>query len=179
MNEVIDYLVIFDLDGTLIRENSHLKVLNDYLPTGYRILYKVWAKIFPSSFQNLIDKKILEIPIDFISKEVFSYRRCFLDCIRDMKREGKRVIVVSNSPSVILCEISKQIGINCYHAPIKHKAEFVINNFKYNFLEIFTDSESDIDLIKLADKANIIGIKPKFKKYCLQNARFISEEKLQ
>ncbi len=173
MNE-INKLTVVDLDGTLIRENSHLKIINDYYKNSLSLIYKVWAKLSPISFQNYIDLKIKSIPEDFIYSEKFTYRENLINYVQKTIAEGDRLIILSNSPTIILNKVSKEIGIKCYHTGIGKKSEFVSNNFHYKYLEVFTDSLYDSDLIRMADKAFIITEKKEeFKEF--ENVIFFDE----
>lgn len=167
-------LIVIDLDGTLIRENSHLKVLNEYYQYNYlqKLIFKMYARVFPKKFQLHIDMLAERIPIVFIENVKFTYREDLLKILKT-KNLNERVMIISNAPQKILDCISHRLLIPAIHTDFGKKANYIITNCKYDYLEVYTDSVNDIDIIELADKAIIYtNNQNEFKRFMLNNIEF-------
>jgi hypothetical protein len=146
-------IAVFDLDGTLWVENSHLYILNQYYKTSFfnSIYFKILYKIFPWKMQTYIDRKIAPVPKDFIDGLNYTYNRDVLELLHKKEKECDKVLIITNAPAQIVAFASSKFSVTALHAPIGKKLNVLREYCSYNSLFVCTDNRSDHDLIKASN----------------------------
>ena len=159
----IENVSVFDLDGTLWKKNSHLEVLNCYFCTHFytSLIARFLSRFFPVLWQNKIDKKLKEIPENFIS--MFDIKK--LDINRDIlnlleeKRKKSKIVLMSNAPKEIVKNAGKYFNAETLCSGIGEKASVLKKNYVFDNLFVCTDNKSDSDLLEIADESLFINKK--------------------
>lgn len=149
-------LCIFDLDGTLWKENSHTDILNKHFHTNFfeSFFSKILRKLFPRIFQKIIDyiyeKNITEEDIKNYNPE---FRKSAIEFLQHEQDLGHKVVIASNAPDAIVKSAGERLGIESYRFPIGQKHE-IIRQFcdRYKYFKVVTDNVSDISLLRQADE---------------------------
>jgi hypothetical protein len=146
-------VAVFDLDGTLWVENSHLYVLNRYYKTRFfdSIWFKVLYKIVPRKMQKYINRKINQVPTEFIYRLDYTCKQENVKLLRQKENECDKVLIITNAPQQIADFAAKMFNVTVLHAPIGRKLEVLDAYCRYNSLFVCTDNRSDYDLIKVSD----------------------------
>lgn len=157
MNSV-ENLAVFDLDGTLWKENSHYEILNSYFKTNFykSFLFRLYRHFFKESAYELICKKYEKIPKDYASSFLIDFNDEILMFLRQKQREGYCCIIVSNAPLEILSSAANALNVPYLKAPIGKKKEVLDQNYAYKNLFVCTDNVEDIDLVEASNSRKII-----------------------
>lgn len=153
-----DKIAVFDLDGTLWKENSHYEILNKYFQTNF---YKsIWFRIFNHFFKKkmycFICKKYEEIPKDFVNSFSLDFDPEILELLRLKQEANFFCVIISNAPLEIISKASSRLNIPYLKAPIGRKKLILDENYSYNELFVCTDNKEDIDLIVASISRKII-----------------------
>jgi hypothetical protein len=181
MQKKFDKIAVFDLDGTLYRDNSHLVLLNRYYKTTIftSFLMKLIGKI-----SSLYQLQILyffydRIPLEYINQMIFDVRGKVYDVFIEKKNEGFLPVIISNAPYALVNFAAKKFMVEYWFSVQDEKKSIILNkNFLYNELFVCTDNITDLDVIKLAN-SHLICCKRKDQALfcdCLENPVFLEEE---
>lgn len=146
-------IAVFDLDGTLWAENSHLYVLNQYYKTTFftSICFKFLYKIFPGKMQTYIDRKIEPVSKDFIGGLNYTYNDEVLKLLRKKENECDKVLIITNAPLQIVDYAEKVFNVTALHASIGKKLTVLREYCEYTVLFVCTDNRSDRDLLRASN----------------------------
>ncbi len=168
-------LAVFDLDGTVWKENSHVDIVNKYYKYGTIIimLEKVLNRIMPGEYMQWLNNKFNKIPNHYIAQYNPTVNTNVLQLEEKYKENLWNICFISNAPLRIVQMAEERFGIKGYHADVGEKAN-VVENMSYDELHIVTDNISDLDIIEKAQKAIIIITKNNKKFF----TRYIKEKKV-
>lgn len=163
-------IAVFDLDGTLWAVNSHVDIVEKYynLSLGYKIYFKVYARIQEKKFLNYINLKYQNIPLDFINAYNPDFRETAVELLNKVKTVGYFPIIVSNAPEQIIKNAAKRLQLSYLVSPIGCKYEILTKSFKFETLIVCTDNITDTDLLSHAREKYIyvtLGTKKYFYKH--------------
>lgn len=148
----IPKIVIFDLDGTLWRINSHLAIINEYYRT--QLFTSLWAKIvsnlFPCFFEKILNYYYSKIPDEFIEKFNPSFRDSAVKILNKSVEAGFFPLIVSNAPQEIVRQASKRLKLEYLCAKRGKKAKVFEANYDCSILMVCTDNKTDCDLLNRA-----------------------------
>jgi phosphoserine phosphatase len=179
MKKNVEKLAVFDLDGTLWCENSHLVILNQYYKT------KLFSSYFSKGISLLVPKIHLyllhwlynRVPQKFVDDFSLPFRNSALELLNEKKREGYYPIIISNAPNKIIEGAARRLDIAFYRADIGKKDKVVKGNFKWDNLFVCTDNVSDTNLIYLSDTSTLYVNKNNVKLFeSINNAVLIKED---
>jgi hypothetical protein len=158
-----DSVAVFDLDGTLWRENSHLFILDKFYNTSFynSLYFKILYKVLPSLMQKYINRKIMYVPNEFIYRLNYTYNNDILNLLHK-KKQTCEVLIISNAPQCIVDYASHIFGIVALNAPIGKKLQILKSYCSFNHLFVCTDNRADCDLLSVADDFYFIKKKDKF-----------------
>lgn len=167
----MDRLAVFDLDGTLWKENSHSDIINKYYNYNAIQIFmsKIFNRITPHRYMKWLNTKFDGIPDDFVSMYNPTVDVRTLQMLENYKISRWNVCIISNAPLRIVKMAERRFGVCGYHAEIGNKSG-VLDTLKYDELNVVTDNVSDLDIIKKADKAFVV-ITEKNRNYFLQYIR--------
>lgn len=178
-------ICIFDLDGTLIENNSHVDIVRKYYfqRIGFfvGIIEAVLAAIMPSKYQKYLDGMIKNIPDDYIKKYKFKYRESALSLLKRYKENNFKIIIISNAPDIIVKKASNELGVSGVSAPVGKK-QLILGDYKIKneYIVVITDNTTDIDLINISDES-VIYVNKKTIKYFMdklsdnKNVKYITK----
>lgn len=154
----IENLAVFDLDGTLWKENSHYEILNLYFKTNFykSFLFRLYRHFFKKNAYKLICKKYEKIPKDYASSFLLDFNDEIAMLLRQKQTEGYCCIIVSNAPLEILISAANSLNVPYLKAPIGKKKEILDQNYIYKNLFVCTDNIEDIDLVEASNSRKII-----------------------
>ncbi|WP_158560808.1 HAD family hydrolase [Paenibacillus contaminans] len=154
-------LAVFDLDGTLYKCNSHIELLNQ----RYRarifdsIFLKAFGKVYSRGYMKLLHYFYNRVPIGYIKKFNPEFRESALEFLKEKKREGYCVVIVSNAPKELIEVAAKRLKLKWLRAEIGQKNKVVLENYSFDKLFVCTDNLSDIDLLDIAHERVIYATK--------------------
>lgn len=154
-------IAIFDLDGTLWKENSHIEILNSYFNTKFysSFLYRGISHFFRKQMYKFICEKYKKIPKNYSLNFELPFNQEILQLLNEMQSEGWFILIISNAPYEIAFHASERLNVPFLSAPIGKKKEVLDENYSYNHLFVCTDNPDDIDLIKISEKRRLIWTK--------------------
>lgn len=167
MNPLIcEKVAVFDFDHTLCEGNSHLMVLRDYFQTGcFESVYmKLYGRLFPKNYQLYLDKKISEVPFEYVSEYSFPIRKTAFNYLKEKKEQGYYCIIISFAPESIIRAISKQLQIDAVRSSHLRKDRCLDERITYKELFVCTDNIEDCCLLDKADE-KVIYITKKTKSF--------------
>ena len=157
-----DKICVFDLDGTLWKENSHVDIVQKYNNTcevGKKI-EKVFALFFPNLYLKYLLERYNKVPFDFIQDYEPPFRKSAIEIFEDKAADGYQIICISNAPLEIIKKAGERLGIKAYKAPIGKKDIILKEKYiTWNKLVVVTDNVSDESILKLSDEAYIYTTK--------------------
>lgn len=151
-------IAVFDLDGTLWKENSHYEILCEYFGTNFykSLFFRVFRRFFAKCAYQFICKKYEEIPKEY----AYSFLLCFdseiVSLLKSKQGEGFFCVIVSNAPQEIIINAASKLNVAYLKAPIGSKKIVLDENFSYKKLFVCTDNIEDIDLVSASDSRKII-----------------------
>lgn len=166
------FVWVFDLDGTLWKENSHVFIVERHL--GYKkytnVLARLWCKIDFFSYMVALNKDYLKVSKEEIDAFLPSIIKITSGMLTEAKNNNEQVIILSSAPSGIVKKAEKLFGVPSYHADIGKKANKLLELLGSNKdIYVVTDNLSDLDLIELSAKTYFrvtrAGYKKKLIKY--------------
>lgn len=151
-------ICVFDLDGTLWKENSHIDIIHKYMKKSKleKIIEKLYAFFGAKSYMNYLSRMYKKIPIDYIYNYAPPFRKTAIDILNKKCSEGYKIICISNAPEEIVREAGKRLGVEAYKAPIGKKELILKEKFPVRKnLTVVTDNISDKSILKMADEGYI------------------------
>lgn len=149
-------LAIFDLDGTIWKENSHTDIVDKYYGIkANSLLMKLYRHMLPDIYMKWLNYKFDKIPSLYIQKYKPTLNMQVIDLIKEYQKEGWKCIIISNAPQRIVDMAEKRFLIKAYHGAISNKSQ-ILKRMNYAKLNVITDNISDYDLIAKADYSIII-----------------------
>lgn len=145
---------IFDLDGTLWEENSHVSIVEKHLGRKKytNLLSRIWCRFFFDSFMESLNRDYRDVPQENIKNFNPHIVTETSEMVRNALKRGEKVIIISSAPVEIVEKAQEMFGVPAYHAEIGKKAEIYkcigVNSNKVN---VVTDNVSDKDLIEISD----------------------------
>lgn len=146
-------VAVFDLDGTLWLENSHIDILNRYYHTKRfsSLMSRFINRLFPALFLRYLYRMYEDIPRKFIEQ----YEPRFLDrtvnLASDCDRNGYFVMIISNAPEEIVRNAAKRLSLPYLRTDRADKYKELVKRFEFGKLFVCTDNLSDADLLVHAD----------------------------
>ncbi len=149
-------ICVFDLDGSIWAENSHVSVVESYL--GKRkysgLLGRVKAKLDFSATMKALNADYVRIPSAAVQKFSPHYREEALTLLKQFQEDGYVCFMVSNAPTEIIQIAERKLQIKGYHAAIRDKLNVLKTIYStWEELVVITDNLSDADLLAVADRA--------------------------
>lgn len=153
-----DKIAVFDLDGTLWKENSHIEILNAYYHTQFftSIIFRGISHFFRPQMYKLICRLYDKIPKDYALSFELPFNSEILELLRNMQQDGWFVLIVTNAPYEIGFHAAERLKIPFLKAPIGHKKDILDKSYRYKSLFVCTDNIDDIDLIEASISCKII-----------------------
>lgn len=150
-------LVVFDLDGTLWFNNSHVDLVYSYYKLKKIHIYtvKVLGKLSHKYHMKFLNEKFDNIPDEFINSFEPQWNEMLLGILNKEKDAGANVIVITNAPERLSNFAQKKLNIPVYHAEIGRKDE-VLNKFSYDELSVFSDNKTDYNIMREADFVGLV-----------------------
>jgi phosphoserine phosphatase len=176
----VDKLAVFDLDGTLWKENSHIVILNQYYKTVFFNSYisKAIALIFPKLYMNMLFNLYNRIPEEYIGNFSLPFRNSAIELLEQKKQEGYQILIISNAPKSIVSGAAKRLNLQFYRAEIGKKDTVLKEIYKWNKLFVCTDNSTDINIIHLADTCILYTNKNNYKLFQTLNNATLNKEDL-
>lgn len=174
----MEKIAVFDLDGTLYKENSHIEILSEFYKTNiYKsLILKIFYKIFPKYTLKILKKQYDLIPNNFKRSFILPFRESALRLLEKKRREGYKIIIISNAPFRLVENAAKKLNVTFEIANIGEKDK-VLKKYFYKKLMVCSDNTTDINILKLANEKYIYikdkKIKRKFKN--VKEAFFLEE----
>jgi len=163
---------IFDLDGTLWEENSHVCIVEQHLrwKKYTNFLSRIWCRLDFDSFMTSLNRDYTNITEEDIKKfnpHIVSKTNELLKAALERKDE---IFIISSAPVEIIEKAKNIFGVPSYHAEIGKKKELCDTlNIKNKSLIVVTDNVSDLDLIRISDKTYFRLKKAKNKKKLIEH----------
>lgn len=156
--KTISKIAIFDLDGTLYFENSHMKIIQQYYTLGFVliIILRVIAYLFPVVHMMLLNILYDGIDIKYKSNFLLPFRPEIIAILKQKKEEGFVPIIVSNAPFELVRSAALQLGIDFLQAPIGNKAKVFLGRYFSEDIFVCTDNYTDKDILDMADNRVIL-----------------------
>lgn len=84
----MEKIAVFDLDGTLYEENSHIEILSKFYKTNiYKsLILKIFYKIFPKYTLKILKKQYDLIPSNFKKNFILPFRESALKLLEKKKK---------------------------------------------------------------------------------------------
>lgn len=165
--ETKNKIAVFDLDGTLWKENSHIEICNAYYKTKFftSFIYRAISHFFRKQMYQFLWYCYRRIPKDFVSHFNLQFDCEMLYLIEQKQNEGFFCLIISNAPYEIVFHAAKRLSLPFLHAPQFQKKKVLDENYDYNTLFVCTDNIEDLDLLKASDARRIVFTKYNQKKF--------------
>lgn len=160
-------LWIFDLDGTLWMENSHVAIVEQFL--GWRkytnFFSRVYGKFFFKKYYADLCDDYSKIKSEYIKKEFHPHiQNEVINILNQAKSKSDDVYILSNAPKEIIEFAEEMFKIKGFRAPIGEKGKVLQELFtSWDRLSVVTDNLTDISLIELSDKTYFFVAKNRYK----------------
>ena len=150
-------VAIFDLDGTLWKENSHVCIVESYYKIKgiRRIAFRLYGKLFPQKKMDELYTLIKSIPEPYINMYGFTINTQLVEKLHYYKRNGYSTYIVTNAPIQIRKKAEKMFRTKVIGESIGKKSRF-LHDKEFDYLVIFTDNKTDIDIINISNCAYIV-----------------------
>ncbi len=150
-------LAVFDLDGTLWFNNSHVDLVYSYYKLKKIHIYaiKIIGRLSHKYHMKFLNKKFESIPDEFINNFNPEWNEKVLSILNAEKDAGTNVIVITNAPERISNFAQKKLNVPVYHAGIGKKDE-VLSRFSYDELSVFSDNKTDLNIMEKADFVGLV-----------------------
>ncbi len=175
--EFHEKIAIFDLDGTLWKENSHIHIVEEFYGTKRFscLTMRIFARFFPKIFLDILNYYYGHIPKEYIENFNIPFRESAKLLFEEYKKRGFLTIIISNAPIEIVEHAAKRLHTNFLRTDIGQKYMVFSQKYECQTIMVCTDNKTDLDLLKEADIKYIYASeknKKFFKKY-IQNAEFM------
>ncbi len=146
-------IAVFDLDGTLWIENSHIDILNRFYHTKRynSLINRMLNRFFPRLYMRHLYSRYEKIPSEFIEQYKPSFLNKSMELVAACVRESYFVIIISNAPKEIVMNAANQLSLPYLHTEQANKYKKLLQNYEYRKLLVCTDNLSDTDLLTHAD----------------------------
>jgi len=150
-------LVVFDLDGTIWLNNSHVDLVYSYYKLKRIHIYgvKVIGRLSHKYHMRFLNRKFENIPDEFINNYKPKWNDDVLCILNEEKEAGSNVIVITNAPERISEFAQRKLNVPVYHAEIGKKDK-VLNEFSYDELSVYSDNKTDYNIMEKADFVGLI-----------------------
>lgn len=161
-------LWIFDLDGTLWEENSHVSIVENYV--GWKkytnIVARIYGHFFFDSYMKYLNRDYKHIPCSDIKKFKPHIRQAAIDLLNDAITNNNHAVILTNAPENIVRFARQYFNVEAYHAEIGKKVERLkLMDKGWKDIFVVTDNLSDIDLISVSTQTYFIIQKNKRRVY--------------
>ena len=140
------------------------------------LILKIFYKIFPKYTLKILKKQYDLIPNNFKRSFILPFRESALRLLEKKRREGYKIIIISNAPFRLVENAAKKLNVTFEIANIGEKDK-VLKKYFYKKLMVCSDNTTDINILKLANEKYIYikdkKIKRKFKN--VKEAFFLEE----
>lgn len=159
-------IAVFDLDGTLWIENSHMDILNQFYHTKrYNgLLSRMVNRFFPWLYLRHLYSRYERISSEFIDQYKPRFLDKSMDLVASCARESYFVIIISNAPEEIVMNAANRLSLPYLRTDQANKYRELQKNYEYKELLVCTDNLSDTDLLIHAD-TRIIYTQPSTERY--------------
>lgn len=149
-------LAVFDLDGTLWKENSHVAITESYHKISIlkKIYYRLCGRIAPRKRMQILDELFEKVPDNYIDLYKLTLNSDAIRRLEEYRKNNWEIVIVTNAPSRIAKKAKKIFNVNVIRAEMGRKRE-ALENYSYNFIHVHTDNISDTDIVDIADSAYI------------------------
>lgn len=172
-------VAIFDLDGTLWKQNSHMAITAKYYKFSCikKIYNKFFAYLSPNEHLMYINRLYKNIPHDFINSYNPTFRSSILELLKIKQDCGYKVLIISNAPKEIVALAAKRLEVDYLRADIGNKASALTHYCNCDTVFVCTDNRTDVDLLDIADEIVICasGRKKNFFKQRYKDAVFMED----
>ena len=146
-------IAVFDLDGTLWIENSHMDILNQFYHTKRydNLINRMINHFFPRSYLRHLYNKYGKIPLTFIEDYKPHFLKKSMRLVTDCINDGYFVIIISNAPEEIVISAASRLSLPYLRTDRANKYKELSRNYEYGKLLVCTDNLSDADLLTHAD----------------------------
>lgn len=163
-------ICVFDLDGTLWEENSHVEIVGKYRYGKFYSVMRPFEKIIahfrPKEYQKYLNASFEKIPVEFVKTYPYQYRNDALKELEKRRKEGNSLLILSNAPPIVAQIAAKKVQVEYLSAEIGEKDKALIKRFpRWDKLVVVTDNLSDANLLLLADEAIIYTPRKRKKKF--------------
>lgn len=176
-------IAVFDLDGTLWAENSHIDILNKYYQTQRftSLAFKIINRFFPTLAIEYLFNEFSKIPETFIENYSPTFIKHTLHLIDEIKQQGYHILIVSNAPEQIVKNAALRLDLPYICSDIGRKYFALKSKFEFDTLFVCTDNKSDVDLLFNAQKKVIYTQRSTsgFFRRKFNDATFIKKESVQ
>ena len=150
-------IAVFDLDGTLWKENSHIHIIEQFYRTRWfsSFFMKVFAHFFPKEYLKLLNHYYKKIPLEYIKGYHLPFRKSAVSLFEQYKEKGFFMLIVSNAPEQIVKQAGERLGIGYLRTDAGEKYSVFSSMYKYEYLMVCTDNRTDLDLLEKADEKYI------------------------
>jgi phosphoserine phosphatase len=153
----MDNLAVFDLDGTLWRENSHTDILNKYyhFKISDNLIMKVFRNIFPNTYMSLLNRLFNRIPDGFVNDYRPKFKKAVQKIMKEYQSKSYKIVIISNAPKRIINRAAERLSVNGIQAPISEKNK-IVSAMEYKRLAVISDNITDYNLMLLADEVHVV-----------------------
>lgn len=164
-------IAVFDLDGTLWMENSHIDILNQFYHTQRynSLLSRIINRFFPGLYMRHLFSRYERISPEFIDQYKPHFLGKSIELVDACARERYFVIIISNAPIEIVINAANRLSLPYLRTDHANKYRELLENYEFKELLVCTDNLSDTDLLIHAD-TKIIYTQPSTERYF--NRRF-------
>jgi len=154
-------IAIFDLDGTLYKDNSHIDILNCYYKTNFfnSFLFKILGKLFPKVQLLIMNRLYEKIPMNVKKSHVCAFSTKVVGILKKKVKEGFYPIILSSAPLELIETAASKLKVDFYKCTSGEKHIVLGEKYIYDYLFVCTDNKTDINLLKIADEAVITAKK--------------------
>lgn len=159
-------IAVFDLDGTLYRDNSHIEILCDYYNTNFfkSIIFKMIGKVYSRGQLHLMYYLYNKIPRRYRDNFIPEFSPIIVKKLNEKIKNGFFPLIMSSAPKELLNTASRCLNIGGIKCARADKHNVLTEKYRYDYLFVCTDNKSDIQLLELADEAVITAV-PKHREY--------------
>ena len=154
-------IAVFDLDGTLYKDNSHIEILCSYYETNFfkRVPFIALGKISSKIQLKIMNLMYERIPCEIREKFILQFSPMVLKILKEKIDKGYFPLILSSAPFDLIKSAADCLKIEFYQCVAGKKSDALLQRFRFNQLFVCTDNRTDLELINLADEAVITAKK--------------------
>jgi HAD superfamily hydrolase (TIGR01490 family) len=204
------FISVFDVDNTILKVNSSFRYYfylcrKKIFPWRYiinAVFYYLQFLLFMTTPSHLHHKVFNKFLKGRNKKEIFDHAANFFDevlqnklfipiikCVKEAKKQGHHVVLLSNSPNELICPLAQYLGVDEFYSSIYSsnklgamekidflmdgdaKAEYTLSlakkmNVKKENIFAYTDSYWDLPLMEVVGKPIAVNPDRKLRKEC-------------